>query len=231
MIRTRVVLLALVAICGFSAVSASAALAAKKGEISKKLASGEVPTLKKFTGSSSTKGLLETAAGSKIQCETTGLKGEILTTISGTATFLFKGCKEGGGNKCKTGSLAAGEIETTVKLSGGAIATESSEAAAGTKDYLINTITPETLTITCSELKIEVKGSLLIPATPEETLSSTYTFAAKGSKGKQTPEMTANQLKTFKHLEAKFGAKGTNENASLEASGLATTFEEAVAFI
>jgi len=203
-------MMALVAVFAFSAVTASGALAAKKGEIVNK--EGKAPVKNKFTGKSNKAGLLETEAGSKITCKETGLSGTILTTKTGSATFTFTGC-ESGGFKCKSGSETAGTIIVKVNLAGAVVAE---------KDYIENTLEKET-EVVCTGLKIKIKGALLIPVSPEETLQTEYVFAATGSKGKQTPEIAAN------HLEAQFVKEGSKfEKASLSATELKTTFEEAV---
>jgi hypothetical protein len=223
MTRIRIITLALAAVFCLSAVTASGAFAAvKKGEISTSLTEGKVPTKAKFTGKSSATGDLETVAGSKIACTATKVSGTISTTTTGSATFTFTGCTSSG-LKCKTGSEAAGTVVVPVTLTGSTVSKEESKKE---KDYLLNEVAE--FDIKCSTVDIKVKGSLLIPATPESKLSTTYTFAASGSKGVQTPEIATGS--GMEHLQANFASAGF-ENASLKAEELETTFEEAVAFI
>jgi hypothetical protein len=207
--------MALAALFCLSAVSASSAFAAKKGEILNK--NNVAPVLKGFKGTSNKKGFLETTAGSKISCTATSVTGTIETSTTGKATFTFTGC-ESGGLKCKAGSETPGTVATPVLLKG---------AVKEEKDYILNTVngteegTSKAIDIKCSTIDIKVKGSLLIPATPEETLKIEFTFNATGEKGKQTPEVAEN------HLQANFSGGGYL-NASLSATELKTTFEEEV---
>jgi hypothetical protein len=222
--HVKIITMALLAVFCLSAVAASNAFAVEaKGEISKNIAKGEAPTLKSFKGESAKEGFLETAAGSKISCTKTSLKGKINTTKTGEATFTFTGCASAG-LKCKSGAEAAGTIVVAVGLEG---AVESKTDATKEKDYLLNKA-PKT-EIACSTIHITVLGNLLVPVAPEplRTLQLKYTFNAKGAKGVQTPEISAAQ---GEHLRANFANKGL-ENASMQAEGLETTFEEKIAFI
>lgn len=212
--HVKIITLALVAAVCLSAVAASSAFALS-GEISKNATKSELPTLKGFKGESKKEGFLETVAGSKVSCTNTSITGSIETTTTGKATFSFTGCTSSG-LKCKTSNTTtAGEIKVEVGLKG---------QVKGGKDLLENKV-PET-TLTCSTIKIIVKGALLIPAEPTGKLSKTYTFNGLGSKGVQKPDDAPVEA----HLTASFAGKAF-ENASIQAEGLATTFEEEVAFI
>jgi hypothetical protein len=216
MTRVRLITMALAAMLCLGAVSASGAFAtAKKGEISTSTTSGVAPVKGGFTGKSAKTGDLETVKGSKIECSATALTGTVTSgsTTKGTATFTFTGCKSLG-LKCNTTSAASGEVVVPVALEGSVVSE---------KDYLLNKVTE--FDIKCSTVDIKVKGNLDVPATPEGSLSTKYTFNAKGSKGVQSPVDSVTP-----HLEASFSGAAF-ENASMQAEGLETTFEESVAFI
>lgn len=142
------------------------------------------------------------------------MTGTIATTKTGEASFVFTGCTNASGNCSSTGAVAK-----EIKVPGVALKGAPQE----TKDFILNTVTE--FDIKCGTVDIKVKGSLLIPVTPESKLGTLFTFAAKGKAGKQEPEESAN------HLEAKFETKGKFEDASLAAEGLEVTFEEQVEFI
>jgi len=210
--------MAVLAVFCISAVASATALAAPKGEIVNK--SGVAPVKNKFTGSSTKAGKLETVAGSKIECTETKTSGTIESKTSGKATFTFTGCQTGG-SKCKTGSETAGTVVVPVTLK---------PEVVSEKDYILNSVDEgKTLVISCTSLgvTIEVKGSLLIQATPENILKTEFEFNAKGSKGIQEPED-----KTVP-LEAKFSNSTSKafEKASLSAEALKVKFEEEVEFI
>jgi hypothetical protein len=218
MTRSRIIAVALAAMFCLSAIGAASAFAAPKGEIVNK--SGAAPVKNKFSGTSNKKGFLETVTGSKITCKETAVSGTIASKTTGSASFTFTGC-ESGGLKCKAGSETAGTVITPVTLTA---------AVVSSKDYILNTVngteetTAKAIDIKCSTIDIKVKGSLLIPATPENTLKTEFLFNATGSKGVQTPEVTEN------HLAANFSGAGYS-NASLQAEELKVKFEEEVEFI
>jgi hypothetical protein len=74
---------------------------------------------------------------------------------------------------------------------------------------------------------IDVRGSLLIPATPENTLKTQFTFAATGSQGVQDPSDTSDPLE----IKYSNSASKAFEDASLSLGELRVTFEEEVQFV
>jgi hypothetical protein len=212
MTRFRIIMTTTVAVVCLAGVSACSAFAVS-GEISSSLSHSEVPVEKNFSGSSAKAVVLETVKGSKVECSATGFTGMIETTKSGQIAFTLTGCKSLG-LKCDSAGKVAGEVNVPVALEGSII--------SGT-DYLLNKVSE--FDIKCSTVDVKVKGDFDVPAAPEDTLQSKYTFAAKGSVGVQSPVDSV-----MPHLEANF-VDGGFEHASLQDEGLETTFLEMVAFI
>jgi hypothetical protein len=234
MSRVRLLIIAVFAVTCVSAVAATGAYAKGEGKICT-TNTGEcvAPTTTTFTGESAKEGLLETTGGSKIACTKTKLEeGKIASSTSGSAKFKFTGCKSVG-LKCSSSEFKASEETIVVKV---ALTAQTESAAETGKDFLDNSVT--TLAIKCGETSDEVKGCLLIPvgAAQENVEATAYTFAAVGSKGAQTPALTAGEktqcktATTVETLSAKFGSAGVLESASLNAPELKVTFTGKVTF-
>jgi len=213
MTRTKLITVALLAVCVLTALAAANAFAAKKGEIVNK--EGKALVKGKFVGKSTRTMLWETEAGSKWTCKETSVTGTISTTKGGGETITYTGC-ESGGFKCKLGSETAGTLIMKATL-GLVVKSE--------KDYWERALEKE-VELVCSGIKIKWKGALLLPVSPEEVLKTEFVFAALGEKGKQTPEIGAN------HFEVEFVKEGAKfEKADINEAELKTTFEEEVKFI
>src|ERR1700691_33037 len=176
--RFKIIGLCLVAAFAFSAVVASASVAA--------LPEWHGPFPKPFT-SLSGPGTLETAGAmkNKIKCASDGNVGEITAAKAGVVLVTFLGCKQGI-NPCRNEGtenimteklkMTLGYINETTKLVGVAL-----EPEAGKKEPLAKFHCD----IDGVEAIVEVKGSVIGDITPVNTLTDLYTLSFVQSKGVQ----------------------------------------------
>ncbi len=224
MTRTRLVLMAILAVFCMSAVAASQASAAKKGEIvnSKK----EKLVKNTFTATSGVT-ILENKKGAKVTCQKDEAKGTIETTKTGTQEVKFKECKNSLGQSCKSVEGKAGEIIIKgVKIE--VWFTDKTKESL----QLLNKVNGK-FAFTCAEVNQEVEGAFCTPVTAaqEGKLKLKYEFTAAQEKGTQKPSKCVDP--TGAEQEPKLTAKIAGE--AFEGSGQSgtevVTFAEEAQFL
>jgi hypothetical protein len=209
MIRTRLVLLGLMAVFAIGAVASAPAYAMPEFKPS---------TAQAFTGTQTGKGLLENSKSEKVECTGGGSPGQIVNaTLVGQVVVKFTGCSSSG-LACETSGASAKEIRTRT-LKG-----ELGETIKGTTTVAVEALEPESgsveATFTCGGLvPITVKGGVVCEVKPTGKLSLKGELICKGSKG--TQEFTGylgseNGIVTVKELIEE------RNNATLKSSETAT---------
>ncbi|HTA34751.1 MAG TPA: hypothetical protein VK721_15120 [Solirubrobacteraceae bacterium] len=213
------------AIAVLSCISTSSAAAAiKTAELVRPL--GGQLLQNAFMGDSLHGSKVESSGKSSIACTELTFKGNMSSVKLGTLTMRLVGCKFSNGEKCNTSGQAAGIMIVPWALE---VVNKSKEEENEEKDYFL-VKTTET-SATCGATEVTIKGGFLIPTTPESSGKTTYTFNAKGKEDTQTPELTLAQRAAVGHFELKPLKGGMWEEASLNAEGLETKFEETAVFV
>lgn len=164
-----------------------------------------------FTASGGS-GRLVSAAG-VVECESFTVEGSLTSASSGTGHIHFLGCKLTGGNKCKTGTDANGQI----LYDGSGQLVDLLPGAVLTLGFALTLTKP--LVITCGIAKIEKIGAVLGAIDGPQTLvkTKTGTFLFHESTGKQEftecdlPESFC--LEAGKHKKFELLIKFTSEEA------------------
>ncbi len=201
-IRIRMVLLAVVSALAMCAVAATAASAAELEQ---------VPAKGAFTVKSES-GTFETVGKQKVTCKSDSGSGEITGAKTDKSKVTFEGCTGPLGVKCtSSGAKVAGTIETEVNSE--LVWLSKASLKAGEKLALAKEVT-----ISCSFVKLVVRGATLCPVEPVNTKTTAFKIVCKQSAGKQE----------FREYENEKGEKfkaitETNVNGSFEESALAST--------
>ena len=165
--RIGTVILALIAVFAMSAVAASAA------ELEQSPSSGKFKVESKG-------GSFETTKGEVIKCSSVKGEGELTGAKTSKSKVSFEGCKakEIIEVSCSTKGAKSGVIET--EITSELVWLNKSKKEAG-EDLVLT----KELEITCSIVKIKVKGSTICPVSPVNTKTTKIELTCKQSKGKQ----------------------------------------------
>lgn len=188
-------------------------------------------------------GKLETknTAHPPVECESNKATGEITGERTSTATVTFEKCtakKSGVTLTCTTSGQASGNISS--KLDGELVYTSEALKTVG---ILFTPAETEFANFKCEgssilgkvEEAIKVKGSVICPITPTNTLTSTFTLdcdKAAGAGAEEPEEYEEGGTKHSTSLETEGVGKGTGsetwsyEKSSEEAESTLTTEEE-----
>lgn len=194
-------LLAMLAALAMSALAASAASAAELEQ---------VPASGKFTVSAAKGGTFETHGKTSITCTKATGSGEVTGVKTDKSKVTFEGCTGTLGVKCTAGSKS-GSIETEINSE--LVWLNKSSKIAGQKLALA-----KELSISCSILKVKVKGASLCPVEPVNTKTTTFSLVCKQSGGKQ--EYTEYENESGEKAKA---ITETELGAGWEESGLSST--------
>jgi hypothetical protein len=170
----------------------------------------------KFSGSAKT--TLQGVSGGKVVCSGGTSSGEYTGAKTLTASLVLTGCKsQTSKQQCQSASAAAGEIVTS-PLAGSLgfvedIASETSVSAVVGVDF---SHAPTLLSAECGGLseQLEVKGSVIVPISKIDKMSTSFSLKGKATAGKQQPEEFEGGVKDT--LTATLGA-------GPEQAGLTTT--------
>ncbi len=190
------------------AIGAVAAASASAAELE------QIPASGKFTVSAAAGGTFQTKSGSSITCKTVSGSGEVTGVKTATSKVTFEGCTSLG-FKCTAGKTA-GSIET--EINGELVWLSKAGLKAGQKLTLA-----KELSVTCSFIKITVKGSTLCPIEPVNTKTTTLKLSCKQTGGKQ--EFTEYENEKGEKFKA---ITESNKGGGFEESGL--TSAESLSF-
>lgn len=194
--RIRTIVLALVSVFAMSAVAAAAASAAELEQ---------VPSSGSFTVTGEN-GVFETHAKEKISCKKISGSGELTGVKTDKSKVTFEECTGPLGVKCTSSGQTSGKIATEINSE--LVWLSKASLKAGQKLALA-----KELSITCSIVKITVRGATLCPVEPVNTKTTTFKLVCKQTGGKQE----------FTEYENEAGEKFTAITESKKGSG---SFEE-----
>jgi len=135
-------------------------------------------------------GILETKSGNTVSCKTETSGGEFTSTKTvGGVVVKFNEC-ESAGFKCSTVGSAEGELVT--KALEGKIGIQKKGAKATSNKIAFDLFplgkTGLFIEFSCGPLPLKVQGSVLVPMTPTNKMTSALTLKFAASGGKQKPE-------------------------------------------
>jgi hypothetical protein len=145
----------------------------------------------KFTGASGAV-KLQSAGGKAVTCTSSSSEGEYTGPKTQKVSMVLSGCSQGpktASVPCQSSSAAAGEVRTT-PLEGGmefiheGEATEVPIVGVDLKPASGTTIAA----FECGGKAVSVGGSVIVPVSPVEKMSTAFKLKAAGSGGKQSPE-------------------------------------------
>ncbi len=199
--RIKTVVLAVVAVLAISAVAATAASAAELEQL---------PPSGKFTVKSGASAF-ETHSKEKVSCKSDSGSGEITGAKTDKSKVTFEGCTGPLGVTCTSSGAKSGNIETEINSE--LVWLSKSGLKAGEKLALAKEIT-----ISCSFIKLTVRGATLCPVSPVNTKTTTFTITCSQSGGKQ--EFTEYENEKGEKIKA---ITETKKGSSFEESALAST--------
>jgi hypothetical protein len=231
MLRIRMIGLALVAVFAMGAVAAASASAEhlEFGKCVEQAGAGtkykdanclEVSATGKFewvplaAGSNvpftatSPAGKLVTVGGEEVNCEKDKAVGHLTGPTTDLATVTFEGCTGLLGVKCTTAGQAAGTIVSTPLKSLLVWLKTTPPLEAG---LLLEPVTPPTFaTFVCGGVEtLTVRGSVLVPLTVLNAMSTTFTLTSNETKGKAAFTEYQKTCATTKTKPATLETEGT----------------------
>jgi hypothetical protein len=167
---------------------------------------------------------LQSAGGKAVTCTSSSSDGEYTGPKTQKVSLVLSGCSQGpktASVPCQSSSAAAGEVRTT-PLEGGmefiheGEATEVPIVGVDLKPASGTTIAA----FECGGKAVSVGGSVIVPVTPVEKMSTAFKLKAAGSGGKQSPdafEVGPTDTPTFNEGgEEQAGITGTFTNTNEE---------------
>ena len=145
---------------------------------------------KKFTGKG--KVTLEGVDGATIKCSSSTTSGEYTGAKTLTASLVLSGCESKTTKQaCQSTGAAAGEIRTS-PLAGtlGFVKDEAKGTEVLASVGVDLSHSPSLFTAECGGISehVEVKGSVIVPISKVDKMSSSFSAKAAASNGKQVPE-------------------------------------------
>jgi hypothetical protein len=162
----------------------------------------------------SAKSVLNTRALAAVTCEGLKAKGSITHAKAISLAIELTSCVEsfsGEKPKCKTEGAAAGTVVLFGNGTGSPVYIDKAKTEIGVLLGVTETV------ITCNELKVKVKGTVVVPVTPVNTKTTKVDLAFKGNgKGKPTVESYENEKGESEKAHLELKVDGEDEEAALE---------------
>jgi hypothetical protein len=162
----------------------------------------------------SAKSVLNTRALAAVTCEGLKAKGSITHAKAISLAIELTSCVEsfsGEKPKCKTEGAAAGTVVLFGNGTGSPVYIDKAKTEIGVLLGVTETV------ITCNELKVKVKGTVVVPVTPVNTKTTKVDLAFKGNgKGKPTVENYENEKGESEKAHLELKVDGEDEEAALE---------------